>query len=119
MNNASNKILRGVYVIQVRWDLIWLYNAETKTEETIARDKLSTLMLQSFDYDLIEKFMEKLYDGDKFLVDFDKEKIKTIKLKDEPFENCMKQYFSAENVQQEIDNGYDLEDIYKKEETRW
>ena len=115
----SNKILKGIYKIELRWDLIWLYNVETKVEETIKRDMLHTLMMQSFNIDTIERFTERLYNGDKFIVDFDKEKIKIIKSKEVPFESVMNQYFNANYIQQEIDNGIDLTNIYKKDGNAW
>lgn len=88
------KVIEGIYIVEKKFDLIWLKNKITESNQTLSYDNFRTLLLQSFTEDQIKKILESINSSEKLLIDFDKNKVKKVVLKDEPFVHTMKKYMN-------------------------
>ena len=99
---SDNKLIEGVWIVDKRYDLIWLRNDINKISQTLNYFNFETLLFQSFDSDQVKKIMEAINCEEKLLIDFDKSKVKKIELKNEPFINYMKNFMNANAAEMEI-----------------
>ena len=95
MDKSSFKVIEGVYIAEKKFDLIWLKNKITESNQTLGYDQFRTLLFQSFTEDQIKKILEAINSSEKLLIDFDKSKVKKVVLKDEPFLKTMNKYMNA------------------------
>jgi len=108
MENNSNKIINGIFLVEKKWDLIWLKNKPLNIEETLPYFKFQNLLFQSFNEIYVKKILDAINCEEKLIIDFDKSIVKLIKQKDEPFHKEMKKHFTVQAVQNWVDN-YDPE----------
>lgn len=109
----KNKAISGIYIIEKKYELIWLTNKVTKSSETLSYFTFRNLLFQSFNEDTIKKILEVLNCEEKLLIDFDKDTVKRIIVKDRPFIESMNKYFSVKAAQEWLDNLEDENDLYK------
>ena len=116
----NDRLIHGVYVVERRWDLIWLKNKIKNINETIKDDKFYVMILQAFGSDYSKKILEALSEEKKLIIDFDNEKVKVIDTKDIPFHQSLSFYFNPQTIQNELDTGEKV-DIYgyDKEDDQW
>lgn len=98
----NNKLIEGVWIVERKYDSIWLNNKKDKTSQTLKQSKFQTILFQSFDGEQIKKIMEAINCDEKLLIDFDNSKVKKIELKNEPFLNHMKNFMNATAAEMEI-----------------
>ena len=117
---TSNKLISGTYVVERKWDLVWLKNKVKNINEIVKDDKFYIMLLQTFSIDRVHKILEALSEEKKLIINFDKEEVKIVETKTSPFHQNMKLYFNPQNVQNEL---YLNENIdmynYKKEDNLW
>lgn len=116
--SKSDKLISGTYIVEKKWDLIWLKNKIKNINETIKDDKFYVMLLQCFGPDYTNKILEALSEEKKLIIDFDKEKVKVVDTKDIPFNQSLRFYFNPQTIQNELDTGEHI-DIYgyNKEES--
>ena len=98
------KVLKGIYIVEKKWSLIWLNDKEKQTTQTLDYFNFKALLYQSFTEEQIKKILEELDCERKLLIDFDKEKVKIINQKEESFINQMTLYMNPNFIQDSIDN---------------
>ena len=98
------KVLKDIYIVEKKWSLIWLNDKEKQTIQTLDYFDFKALLYQSFTEEQIKKILEELDCEKKLLIDFNKEKVKIINQKEEPFINQMKLYMNPNFIQDSIDN---------------
>lgn len=107
----NNKLISGTYLVERKWDLIWLKNKLKNINETVKDDKFYLMLLQCFGYDYTQKILEVLSEEKKLIIDFDKAKVKIVDTKEVPFHQSLKFYFNPKTIQNELDIGESI-DIY-------
>lgn len=109
----SNKIITGIYLVEKKWERIWLKNKFQDTVETLDYFTFHNLLFQSFDSDYIKKILEALNSEKKLIIDFDKDIVKVIVSKDQPFIKALAPYFNPAMVEEWYNNEeYDESNIY-------
>lgn len=98
------KTLKGIHIVEKKWSLIWLNDKEKQTTQTMDYFDFAAILHQSFTEEQIKKILEELNCERKLLIDFDKEKVKIVTVKEEPFINQMKLYMNSKCVQDDLDN---------------
>ena len=109
----KNKAITGIYTVEKKYELIWLTNKVTKSSETLPYFTFRNLLFQSFNEDTIKKILEAINCEEKLLIDFDKDRVKRIVVKDRPFIESMNKYFSVKAAQQWLEDLEDENSIYK------
>ena len=107
----NEKLISGIYLVERRWDLIWLKNKVRNINETIKDEKFYVMLLQTFGHDYTQKILEALSEEKKLVVDFDNAKVKVVDTKDVQFHKSLSFYFNPQNIQREFDTGEHI-DIY-------
>lgn len=109
MNN-----LQGIYIVQRKWDLIYLNNKKSQIEEYMNYYVFEKLLIQKFDGDKVKKILDEINSEKKLLIDFDKSLVKIIKEKEIRFIDSFGRYFTAVAAQDWLDNVEDYENnLYK------
>ena len=64
----NNKLISGTYLVERKWDLIWLKNKLKNINETVKDDKFYLMLLQCFGYDYTQKILEVLSEEKKLVI---------------------------------------------------
>lgn len=99
-----DKTLNGIYVVEKKYSLIWLNNSEKKTTETMKYFDFAAILHQSFNEKQIKVILEALNCDEKLLIDFDKEKVKLINKKEDPFVKEMNNFMNIKAVQNLVED---------------
>lgn len=99
----QNSLITGIYLIYIRWDLIWFENKVLNKSFTMKDYELRALLLSHFDEDYTNKILESINKYEKVIIDFDKNSVKRVIEKEVPFIDIMKKYFSTKNLEQQFD----------------
>ena len=92
------KTIKGIRIIEKKWSLIWLNDPEKQTTETMDYFDFKAILHQTFTEEQVNKILEIINCDEKVLIDFDKEKVKLITIKDKPFTDQMKEYMNPNRV---------------------
>ena len=95
----ESNLISGIYMVYIRWDLIWFENRVLNKVFTVKEYELHAILLKHFDSDYCEKILESIHKYEKVIIDFDQNIVKKVIEKDVPFIDNMKQYFSASNLE--------------------
>jgi hypothetical protein len=90
------KIIKGIYLVQQRWDLVWLQNKNENISEYLNYIDFRNLLIQKFNEDQVKKIIEYLTTEYKLIIDFDNSVVKLIKEKEINYLDSMQSYFTAE-----------------------
>lgn len=93
--------LSGIYILEYKWTLYWLFDNKNNTKEVISKEKLLYFLAPLFTIDKINRVFEELYNEKRILVDFDNKKLKLIVEKETPFLQAMLPYFNAKQIEKE------------------
>lgn len=107
-----DKILNDVFVVELKWGMIRICNKVKNINECIKIDVFRTLLLQSFDSDACDKIMDAILSEDKLIIDFKKEKVKKVEQIYSKYEDSLLFYMNSDNIQLELDDGFDFYDVY-------
>jgi len=107
----ENKLISGIYLIYIRWDLIWFENKVLNKVFSIKDYELRAILLQHFESNYCNKILETIYKNEKLIIDFDKNIVKKVIDKDVPFIDNMKQYFNIKNIENNFDTDTRLVDL--------
>lgn len=111
----TNRVITGIYLVEKKWDLIWLKNKIEDKEETLPYFKFQNFLYQSFDEDYIKKILEAINCEKKLLIDFDKSVVKIVVEKEQPFIKTMTPFFKVDTVLDWQNNAGEYKDnIYTK-----
>lgn len=99
----NNKLISGIYLVYIRWDLIWFENKIKNESFTVKYPELQALLLQHFDSDYCKKILESINKFEKVIIDFDKDIVRKVIEKDIPYTEDMKKYFTASYVADNYD----------------
>lgn len=114
MNNDLNYKLTGVFVVEKKWNLIWLKNKVKNINESFNYFKFESLLHQIFDEEKVKKILDALNTENKLLIDFDKAFVKLIKEPEPDFKQYYGAYFTSQAAQDWLDSVEDFEDnMYK------
>jgi len=116
----NNKIITGIYLVEKKWDLIWLKNKVLNIEETLNYFKFETLLFQTFEKPYIIKILDAINCEKKLIIDFDKAIVKIVEEKPIDYYQEMTKYFNPTVVQDWLE-GIDIdneEELYKNYEIR-
>lgn len=108
LNNTENKIIEGIYLVENKFDKIWLENKNNQVKQAVDYDKFHVFLLQSFSIDAVNKITEAVMSEKKLIIDFDKGVVKLIEQKEEPFINFMKTYMNPQSAEQWKDDQENL-----------
>ena len=96
--------LKGIQIVEKKWSFVWLKDNEKQTTQALDYFDFKALLHQNFTEDQIKIILEELNSERKLLMDFDKNKVKIISAKEEPFIDQMKMYMNPNRVQEDIDS---------------
>lgn len=115
----ANIKIKGIYIVEKKYDLIWLTNATTKGIESMDYFKFSNLLTQAFTEKQKNIILEELNCMRKVILDFDKNIAKKIQDKDVNFLDSMKSFFNAKYIQTQLDDPFNNSiDIYNPKESK-
>lgn len=112
MNNSI--ILSGVYLVEIRWGLVWLKDAIKQNNQSMKYEKFLNLLLQKFNSDQINKINEALTTNNKLIIDFNKSLVKLVKDKEKKFEQYFASYFTTKAAEDWLENKEDFEEYMYK-----
>lgn len=101
------KLIKGIYLVQQRWDLVWLQNKEENISEYVNYLAFKDLLIQKFDGNQVAKIIEYLTTEYKLVIDFDNSVVKLVKEKEINYLDSMKSYFTADaarEIYQDLDS---------------
>ena len=102
------KTLTGIHVVEKKYSLIWLRDNDKQLSQTMKYFDFKAILHQSFDEQQIKKILEALNCEERLLIDFDKEKVKIISVKEENFSKEMNKYMTVKAVQDIVDDTNDF-----------
>lgn len=115
----ANVKIKGIYIVEKKYDLIWLTNVTTKVIESMDYFKFSNLLTQAFTEKQKNIILEELNCMRKVILDFDKNIAKKIQDKDVNFLDSMKSFFNAKYIQTQLDDPFNNSiDIYNPKESK-
>jgi len=100
--NDKFKVIKGTYLVEKKYGLIWLKNKDNETTQTLDYFKFSTLLLQSFTDDQRKVILEHINSDERLVIDFDNSHAKIIVTKDVDFHKTMTKYMTSRAVEEEI-----------------
>lgn len=103
-----NKILKGIHIVEKKYDLIWLKDNDKKLSQTMKYFDFEIFLHQTFNEQQIKKILEALNCEERLLIDFDKAKVKIINLKEDKFFKEMNKYMNSKAVQNIISSEQDF-----------
>ena len=110
--------VKGIYVVEKKYDLVWLTNAKTKSNESINYFTFSGLLTQAFTEKQKNIILEEINCFRKVILDFDKGIAKKIIDKEPNYLESMKPFFTAKYIQNQLDDPFaESIDLYKPEES--
>lgn len=112
MNNSI--ILSGVYLVEIRWGLVWLKDNIKQNNQSMKYEKFLNLLLQKFNSDQISKINEALTTNNKLIIDFNKSLVKLVKDKEKKFEQYFASYFTTKAAEDWLENKEDFEEYMYK-----
>jgi len=92
------KAINGIRIIEKKWSFVWLNDPEKQVTEAMDYFDFKAILHQTFTEEQINKILEMINCDEKILIDFDKEKVKLITVKDKPFTDQMKEYMNPNRV---------------------
>ena len=115
----ANVKIKGIYIVEKKYDLIWLTNVTTKVIESMDYFKFSNLLTQAFTEKQKNIILEELNCMRKVILDFDKNIAKKIQDKDVNFLDSMKSFFNAKYIRTQLDDPFNNSiDIYNPKESK-
>lgn len=114
MIDKLNNRLVGVYLVEIKWGLVWFKDAIQQTDQSMKYEKFINLLLQKFNEDQISKINEMLTTNNKLIIDFDKSIVKLVKEKEKRFDQYFASYFTAKAAEDWLNNQEDFEDYMYK-----
>lgn len=110
--------VKGIYLVEKKYDLVWLTNAKTKSNESINYFTFSSLLTQAFTEKQKNIILEEINCFRKVILDFDKGIAKKIVDKEPNYIESMKPFFTAKYIQNQLDDPFaESIDMYKPEES--
>ena len=111
--------VKGVYLAEKKYDLIWLTDAKTKASESVDYFKFAGLLTQAFKEKQKAIILDELNCMRKGILDFDKGIAKKVVDKMPDFMDGIKPFFSPKFIQQQLDDPFnDSIDMYNPEESK-
>ena len=102
----DNSTIKGVYLVEKKYDLIWLKDSKSNNIETTKYFTFESYLHQKFDENKIAVILEELNCDRKVIVDFDKGIAKKVIDKDYDFIKTMQPFFNAKYIQQQLDDPF-------------
>jgi len=113
----DNKV-KGIYIVEKKYDLVWLTDGKTKSTESLNYFKFSSLLTQAFTEKQIKIILEEINCFRKVILDFDKGIAKKIIDKEPNYTDAMKPFFKPNYIQNQLDDPFnDSIDMYNPEES--
>lgn len=110
--------VKGIYLVEKKYDLVWLTNAKTKSNESINYFTFAGLLTQAFTEKQKNIILEEINCFRKVILDFDKGIAKKIVDKEPNYIESMKPFFTAKYIQNQLDDPFaESIDMYKPEES--
>ena len=110
--------VKGIYIAEKKYDLVWLTDAKTKSAESLNYFKFAGLLTQAFTEKQRNIILEEINCFRKVILDFDKQIAKKVIDKEPNYLDSMKSFFSSKYIQNQLDDPFaDSIDIYKAEES--
>lgn len=110
--------VKGIYIAEKKYDLVWLTDAKTKSIESLNYFKFSGILTQAFTEKQRAIILEELNCFRKVIIDFDRQVAKKILDKEPNYLENMKQFFSPKFIQNQLDDPFaDSIDMYKPNES--
>jgi hypothetical protein len=87
--------VRGVYLVQSQWGLFLLENTKQNISEYLDYDNFLKIIRQRFEDDKVQAIIHTLEDGEKLILDLDKNRVQKVIYKTKSFEmEALGKYFS-------------------------
>ena len=110
--------VKGIYIVEKKYDLVWLTDAKTKAVESLNYFTFSGILTQAFTEKQRKIILEEINCFRKVILDFDKGIAKKVIDKEPNYLDSMKSFFSPKYIQNQLDDPFaDSIDMYNTEES--
>ena len=103
MNNVK---VKGIYTVEKKYDLVWLKEAGTESNQSMNYFNFEKILYQAFTDNQIKVILDEINCMRKVILDFDKGVAKKVIDKDPNFLEAMLPYFNAKRIQQQLDDPF-------------